>query len=158
MRKDCWYRWTVERPAAFGDWLWLMLVARPAELLDRLTPRKILTFLPVALLAIAFAQTLPLDLAILFAGDTVMYLEALTILSLLAAGGRARSIFRAVRRESRAAIQFVARRFAQAMRRERFLETRVKERKSWRPRPGVSEATDDESGRWRPCPSEYAAA
>jgi hypothetical protein len=38
----------------------------------------------LALLAIAFAQTFPIDLAILFAGDTLMYLEIVVIIRLAA--------------------------------------------------------------------------
>jgi hypothetical protein len=33
MKKNWWWRWTVERPAAFGDWLWLVLVVQPANFL-----------------------------------------------------------------------------------------------------------------------------
>jgi hypothetical protein len=96
------------------------LVVKPADLLKLLTLRKILTFLPIALLAIAFAQTLPLDLAILFAGDTLMYLEALTILSLLAASGRVRPILHAMRRMSRLVIRAASPRLAKVKRRDRF--------------------------------------
>jgi hypothetical protein len=158
MRRDWWYRWTVERPAAFGDWLWQTLVVKPADLLNLLTLRKILTFLPIALLAVAFAQTLPLDLAILFAGDTLMYLEALTILSLLAASGRARPILHAMRRMGRLAIRAALLRLPKVKRRERFRRTRVSEPGRW-PRPlGTSETPDDEGAALPRLFLDYVAA
>jgi hypothetical protein len=54
MRGDWWWRWTVEKPAAFGDQLWLALVVRVAEFLDRLTIRRVLALVPLVILAIAF--------------------------------------------------------------------------------------------------------
>jgi hypothetical protein len=45
---------------------------------------SVLEFVVIALLAIAFAQTFPIDLAILFAGDTLMYLEIVVIIRLAA--------------------------------------------------------------------------
>ena len=97
MKKNWWWRWTVERPAAFGDWLWLMLVVLPADFLDRLTFRKIIAFLPIVILAIAFAHNIPPPPEILFLGDALAYLDMLTILFLLAAIGRAGAILYFVR-------------------------------------------------------------
>jgi len=92
MKKNWWWRWTVERPAAFGDWLWLVLVVLPAGFLDRLTLRKAITFILVVILIIAFAHNIPLPPEILFLGDALAYLDILTIVFLLAAIGRTRAI------------------------------------------------------------------
>jgi hypothetical protein len=59
-------------------------VVQFAAFLDRLTIRKVIEFVAIAMLAIAFAQTFPIDLAILFAGDTLMYLEFLVAFRLAA--------------------------------------------------------------------------
>jgi hypothetical protein len=59
-----------------------VLVVQFADFLSRLTVRRVLEFVAVALLVMAFAQTLPIDLALLFAGDTVTYLELLLIIRL----------------------------------------------------------------------------
>ena len=75
--KNWWRKWSYEIPLAFGDALWDVLVVQFAAFLDRLTLRKVIEFVAIAMLAMAFAQTLPIDLAILFAGDTLMYLEFL---------------------------------------------------------------------------------
>jgi hypothetical protein len=82
--KDWWNKWSYEIPLAIGDALWDVLVVQFAAFLDRLTIRKVIEFVAIALLVIAFAQTLPIDLAILFAGDTLTYLEILVAIRLAA--------------------------------------------------------------------------
>ena len=82
--KDCWRKWSYEIPLAFGDALWEVLVVQFAAFLSRLTLRRVLEFIAIAMLAMAFAQTFPIDLAILFAGDTLMYLEILVVIRLAA--------------------------------------------------------------------------
>jgi hypothetical protein len=82
--KNWWRKWSYEIPLVLGDALWEVLVVRFADFLDRLTLRRVLEFVAIAILAIAFAQTFPIDLAILFAGDTLMYLEIVVILRLAA--------------------------------------------------------------------------
>lgn len=37
MWKRLWQTWTIDKPAAFGDWLYQTLVVELAALLDRLT-------------------------------------------------------------------------------------------------------------------------
>jgi hypothetical protein len=82
--KNWWRRWSYEIPLAFGDALWQVLVVQFADFLSRLTIRRVLEFFIIAMLAMAFAQTFPIDLAILFAGDTLMYLEIVMIVRLAA--------------------------------------------------------------------------
>jgi hypothetical protein len=83
--KNWWRKWSYEIPLAFSDALWVVLVEQFADFLSRLTIRRVLEFFIIAMLAMAFAQTFPIDLAILFAGDTLMYLE-IVVLVRLAAG------------------------------------------------------------------------
>jgi hypothetical protein len=82
--KNWWRKWSYEIPLAFGDALWEVLVVQFADFLGRLTIRRVLEFFVIAMLAMAFAQTFPIDLAILFAGDTLMYLEIVVIVRLAA--------------------------------------------------------------------------
>jgi hypothetical protein len=82
--KTWWRKWSYEIPLAVGDALWEVLVVQFAAFLDRLTVRKVIEFVVIAVLVIAFAQTLPIDLAILFAGDTLMYLEFVVAIRLAA--------------------------------------------------------------------------
>lgn len=82
--KNWWNKWTYEVPLCIGDVLWDVLVVQFAAFLDRLTLRKVIEFVVIAVLVMAFIQTLPIDLAILFAGDTLMYLELLVAMRLAA--------------------------------------------------------------------------
>jgi hypothetical protein len=88
--RNWWRRWSYEIPLAISDALWDVLVVQFAALLDRLTLRRVLEFVAIAVLVMAFAQTFPIDLAILFAGDTLMYLEIVVAIRL--AAGRAQII------------------------------------------------------------------
>jgi hypothetical protein len=91
--KNWWRKWTYEVPLAFSDALWAVCVVQFADFLSRLTIRKVLEFFVIAMLAMAFAQTFPIDLAILFAGDTLMYLEILVALRLAAGRGALRAMW-----------------------------------------------------------------
>src|SRR5215813_5268735 len=82
--KNWWRRWTYEIPLAFSDALWDICVVRFAAFLDRLTVRKVIEYVLILILAMAFIQSLPIELAFLFAGDTLMYLEFLIAVRLAA--------------------------------------------------------------------------
>ena len=82
--KNWWRRWSYEIPLAAGDALWEVLVVQFADFLSRLTVRRVLEFFAIAILVMAFAQTAPIELAFLFAGDTLMYLEFVVIVRLAA--------------------------------------------------------------------------
>ena len=82
--KNWWQKWSYEIPLAVGDALWEVLVVQFAEFLSRLTIRRVLEFIAIAILVMAFAQTAPIELAFLFAGDTLMYLEFVIMLRLAA--------------------------------------------------------------------------
>jgi len=92
--KNWWRKWSYEIPLAFGDALWEVLVVQFADFLSRLTIRRVLEFFVIAMLAMAFAQTFPIDLAILFAGDTLMYLEIVAIVRLAAGREQFRAMLR----------------------------------------------------------------
>jgi hypothetical protein len=146
MKKNWWRRWTVERPAAFGDWLWLVLVVLPAEWLDRLTIRKIIAFVPVVILAIAFAHNVPLPPEILFLGDALAYLDMLTILFLLAAIGRAGAILYFVRQMIGNAARALAKTLAPALRRADFRHRRANSANGRNRVLGSSKKSDDDRG------------
>jgi hypothetical protein len=82
--KNWWRRWTYEIPLAFSDALWDICVVQFAAFLDRLTLRKVIEYMLILILAMAFIQSLPVELAFLFAGDTLMYLEFLIAVRLAA--------------------------------------------------------------------------
>jgi hypothetical protein len=82
--KNWWRKWSYEIPLAFGDALWEVLVVQFADFLSRLTVRRVLEFIAIAILVMAFIQTVPIELALLFAGDTLTYLEFVVIVRLAA--------------------------------------------------------------------------
>jgi hypothetical protein len=82
--KNWWRKWSDEIPLAFGDALWEVLVVQFADFLSRLTLRRVLEFVAIAILVMAFAQMAPIELAFMFAGDTLMYLEFVVMIRLVA--------------------------------------------------------------------------
>ena len=92
--KNWWRKCSYEIPLAFSDALWEVCVVQFAAFLDRLTLRKVIEFVVIFMLALAFAQTFPIDLAFLFAGDTLMYLEFLIAVRLAAGRMRLREALR----------------------------------------------------------------
>ena len=62
MLKQLWKKWTIDKPAAFGDLLWEVLVVQFAAFLDRLTLRRIIAFIPVIILIVAYAHSMPISM------------------------------------------------------------------------------------------------
>jgi hypothetical protein len=149
-----WRKWSYEIPLALGDALWEVLVVQFAAFLSRLTLRRVLEFVAIAVLAIAFAQTFPIDLAILFAGDTLMYLEILVVIRL--AAGR-EHLLHAIRLAAQFA-RFAMRVSKAAVHRPVSRINRLRERRTpARPaRPRVPDRSDD--GRGFATPSGVLAA
>ena len=103
--KNWWRKWSYEIPLAIGDALWEILVVQFADFLSRLTLRRVLEFIAIAILAMAFAQTFPIDLAILFAGDTLMYLEIVVVIRLAAGREHIQQMLRLAARLGRFAMR-----------------------------------------------------
>jgi hypothetical protein len=100
-----WRKWSYEIPLACGDALWEVLVVQFADLLSRLTIRRVLEFVAIAILVIAFAQTAPIDLAFLFAGDTLTYLEFVVMIRLVAGREHLQAMLRLAARLARLAMR-----------------------------------------------------
>ena len=143
--KNGWRKWSYEIPLAFGDALWVVLVEQFADFLSRLTLRRVLEFIAIAILAMAFAQTFPIDLAILFAGDTLMYLEIVVVIR-LAAG---RDLVQHMQRLAAGLARFALRVLRAAVGRPVLRINRLRERRnparSAKPR-SVSDQSDDGRG------------
>ena len=103
--KNWWRKWSYEVPLAFGDALWEVLVVQFADFLSRLTIRRVLEFVAIVILVIAFAQTAPIDLAFLFAGDTLMYLEFVVMIRLVAGREHFQAMLRLAARLARLAMR-----------------------------------------------------
>jgi hypothetical protein len=105
MKSGLWKKWTVDKPAAFGDWLWDVLVVQLAAWLDRLTLRKVIAFIPVAILVFAYMHSIPLPPELMLVGDLLAYIDVFAMVFLLGLIGRAGLVVYALKR----AIEFATR-------------------------------------------------
>ena len=69
------------------------------------TWRRVFWTAGIALLVIGFAQTIPIEIAFLLAGDTMLYLEVVTAVMLAAARGHVRATLRVTGHAVRTAAQ-----------------------------------------------------
>jgi hypothetical protein len=92
MWNQFWRKWTIERPAALGDWLWEVFVVQLAAFLDRLTLRKIIAFIPVVILILAYAHRIPIPPELMLVGDVLAYIDVFTVVLLLGMLSRAAAI------------------------------------------------------------------
>jgi hypothetical protein len=142
--KNWWRKWSHEIPLAFGDALWEVLVVQFADFLSRLTLRRVLEFIAIAILAMAFAQTFPIDLAILFAGDTLMYLEIVVAVRLAAGREHFQQMLRVAAWLARFAMRVLRAAISHPVSRLNRLRARRTLARSTKPR--ISDQSDDGEG------------
>lgn len=92
MWKALWKKWTLDKPAAFGDLLWEVFVVQFAALLDRLTIRKAIALIPIVLIAVAYHHGIPLPPELMLAGDFLAYIDVFTVVLLVGMLSRATTI------------------------------------------------------------------
>jgi hypothetical protein len=78
-----WQTWTVDKPAALGDWLWQILVVEFAALLDRLTLRKLIALIPVVIVIGAYWHRIPLPPELMLVGDVLAYIDIFSMIFLI---------------------------------------------------------------------------
>jgi hypothetical protein len=88
MFKQLWKKWTVDKPAAFGDLLWEIFVVQFAAWLDRLTLRRIIAFIPIVILGLAYYHSIPLPPELMLVGDVLAYIDIFSVILLLSILGR----------------------------------------------------------------------
>src|SRR5476649_2593556 len=81
--KQFWKRWTVDKPADFGDWLWEVFVVQLAARLDRLTLRDVIAFIPVVILIFAYLHRIPIPPELMLVGDLLAYIDVFAMVFLL---------------------------------------------------------------------------
>jgi len=81
--KKWWRRWTYEIPLAIGDALWEVLVVQLAALLDRLTVRKVLALIPIAIMVVAYYHRIPIPPELMLVGDFLAYIDVFSVLILV---------------------------------------------------------------------------
>jgi hypothetical protein len=104
MWKQLWKKWTIDKPAAFGDLLWEVLVVQFAAFLDRLTWRRIVALIPLVILAVAYAHSIPLPPELMLIGDVLAYIDIVSVILLLGILSRAAAILFVVKQAAGQAI------------------------------------------------------
>lgn len=97
MWKRLWKKWTIDRPAALGDWLWDVLVVQLAACLDRLTLRQMIAFIPVVILVLAYYHRIPIPPELMLVGDLLAYIDLFSALFLISVLARAATVLFIVR-------------------------------------------------------------
>ena len=92
MWKTLWQKWTIDRPALLGDWLWDVFVVQFAALLNRLTLRRVIAIVPAIILVFAYAHDVPISPALMFVGDLLAYIDIFAVLFLLGVLSRVESV------------------------------------------------------------------
>jgi hypothetical protein len=108
MWKQIWRKWAIDKPAAFGDLLWEMFVVELAALLERLTLRKVIAFIPILILAVAYAHSIPIPPELLLVGDALAYIDIFSMIFLLSLIGRAAAILYFVRQAGEHVLRLVS--------------------------------------------------
>jgi hypothetical protein len=86
MWKRLWRKWTIDKPAAFGDLLWEVLVVQLAawlNRLDRLTIRHVITVGLALILLLAYINRIPVHPGVMLLGDMLAYIDLFSVLFLL---------------------------------------------------------------------------
>lgn len=92
MWKALWQKWTVDKPAALGDWLWDVFVVQVAAFLNRLTWRRIVVFIPLIVLLLAYYHNIPVSPGLMLLGDLLAYIDIFSMLLLLGLLSRASTV------------------------------------------------------------------
>jgi len=108
MWKQIWRKWTIDKPAAFGDCLWEAFVVELAAFLDRLTLRQVIAFIPVVILIVAYAHSIPIPPELILVGDILAYIDIFSMILLLSFMTRAATILYTVRQAAEHLLELVS--------------------------------------------------
>jgi hypothetical protein len=108
MWKALWKKWTIDKPAALGDWLWDVFVVQLAALLDRLTLRKIIALIPLVILILAYDHKIPIPPELALVGDLLAYIDIYAALFLLGVLTRAATVLFIVRQATARATRLLS--------------------------------------------------
>jgi hypothetical protein len=92
MWKALWQKWTIDKPAAFCEMLWDVLVVQFAAILDKITLRRVIALIPVVLVVWATVHRIPVPPELMLVGDALAYIDVLSVLFLVSILGRASTI------------------------------------------------------------------
>ena len=138
MWKRLWKTWTVDKPAAFGDWLWDVFVVEFAAFLDRLTLRQVVAFISLLILILAYSHRIPLPPELIFVGDLLAYIDIFSMIFLLSVLGRVATILYVLRQAAKHVRGFVSHAFMRLGR-----PRRVRDARNGRRLTGRAKSEDD---------------
>ena len=146
MWKRLWRKWTIDKPAAFGDLLWEVLVVQFAawlDRLDRLTMRHVITVGLALILLLAYINRIPIHPGVMLLGDMLAYIDIFSMLFLLGVLSRATTILFIVKQAAQGALR-LARNVLERVQR---LDVRHRRASGTAPRKRpASRARDEEDG------------
>jgi len=143
MWKALWQKWTIDRPAILGDWLWDVFVVQLAAFLDRLTLRRIIACIPVVILVLAYCHRIPIPPELMLLGDLLAYIDIFAVLFLLGMLSRAATIL-FIAKQVAARVGSLARSLMTDVRRLDIRHRRERGTKARKPLTGRPRNDDDE--------------
>jgi hypothetical protein len=141
MWKALWKKWTIDKPALLGDWLWDVFVVQLAAFLDRLTLRRIIALIPVVILVLAYYHRIPIPPELMLVGDFFAYIDIFAVVFLLGILSRAATVLFIIR-QAAARVANTASGLMTAMQGVDFRHRRERNTKS-RKRPVRGQQNDD---------------
>jgi hypothetical protein len=109
MWQQLWKKWTIDKPAALGDWLWDVFVVQFAAFLNGLTWRHVIILLPLIAVFIAYNQGIPVPPQFALAGDVLASIDVFSALFLLGVLSRATTLLYLARQAASRALRLVSR-------------------------------------------------
>ena len=99
--KALWKKWTIDKPAMFGDFLWEVFVVQlSAALHDRLTWKRIFAFISLGILILAYYHRIPIPPELMLVGDLLAYIDIFAVVFLLGILSRAATILFVIKQAS----------------------------------------------------------
>jgi len=141
MWKALWQKWTIDKPAALGDWLWDVFVVQFAAFLDRLTLRKIIALIPVIVVILATVHRIPIPPELMLVGDFLAYIDVFSVVFLLGILGRVSTIL-FMARQAMARVNWLANRIVEGA--QRLDDRHRRERRVRHRKPRRGRAKDDD--------------
>jgi hypothetical protein len=144
MWKMLWQKWTIDKPAILGDWLWDVLVVQMAAFLDRLTLRRAIAVIPGIILVVAYCHSIPVPPELMLLGDLLAYIDIFSVLFLLGILSRAATILFITRQVAASVGRLAGSMMTKAQRLD-FRQRRERRTKGRKPQRGWSPNDDDDS-------------
>lgn len=143
MWKMLWQKWTIDKPAILGDWLWDVLVVQMAAFLDRLTLRRAIAVIPGIILVVAYCHSIPVPPELMLLGDLLAYIDIFSVLFLLGILSRAATILFITRQVAASVGRLAGSMMTKAQRLD-FRQRRERRTKGRKPQRGWSPNDDDD--------------